>query len=275
MPLAPNKPDPVPLPAPRPRISHVVFDFDGTLSWLRHGWPEMMCDVFAEHMRPQPGESESQLRAMLRDEIMALNGQPTILQCQRFVKMLEVKGGPQLEAEALRAEFQRRLDAAIASRSEAIRSGSASPGDFLVAGARDFLQHLAARGLIPIILSSTVQHRVLEEAALLQIESFFGRHVYGGTGDPERFRKLTVFNRLLSEERIHGENLLSFGDGPVEIRDTKSLGGLAIAVCSDEVENGSGRLDSEKERHLLAVGADLAIPDFRSAAPLLDHLLGR
>src|SRR3954465_287941 len=161
-------PDPLASLPVRPAITHVVFDFDGTLSWLRHGWPEMMCDVFAEQMRPQPGETEGERRAMLRDEIMALNGQPTILQCQRFVEMLEVKGGPQLEAESLRAEFQRRLDAAIASRSEAIRSGSASPGDFLVAGARDFLHHVAARGLIPIILSSTVQPRVLEEAELLQ-----------------------------------------------------------------------------------------------------------
>jgi phosphoglycolate phosphatase-like HAD superfamily hydrolase len=25
----------------RPQISHVVFDFDGTLSWLRHGWAEI------------------------------------------------------------------------------------------------------------------------------------------------------------------------------------------------------------------------------------------
>ncbi len=33
---------------PRPRVSHVVFDFDGTLSWLRHGWPEMMVEVMRE-----------------------------------------------------------------------------------------------------------------------------------------------------------------------------------------------------------------------------------
>ena len=25
---------------PRPHASHAVFDFDGTLSWLRHGWPQ-------------------------------------------------------------------------------------------------------------------------------------------------------------------------------------------------------------------------------------------
>jgi hypothetical protein len=32
--------------SPHPQISHVVFDFDGTLSWLRHSWPEIMYELF-------------------------------------------------------------------------------------------------------------------------------------------------------------------------------------------------------------------------------------
>ena len=41
----------------RPQISHVVFDFDGTLSWLRHGWPEIMLRLFREHLPRRAGES--------------------------------------------------------------------------------------------------------------------------------------------------------------------------------------------------------------------------
>jgi hypothetical protein len=26
----------------RPQISHVVFDFDRTIAWLKHGWPDIM-----------------------------------------------------------------------------------------------------------------------------------------------------------------------------------------------------------------------------------------
>src|SRR4051812_6233328 len=84
---------------PRPGISHVVFDFDGTLSWLRHGWPEFMCDVFCEQIKPGEAESASDLRSMLLGEIVALNGQPSIYQCQRFVDILAARGGPRLEAE--------------------------------------------------------------------------------------------------------------------------------------------------------------------------------
>src|SRR3954453_14073956 len=43
--------------AARPQISHVIFDWDGTLSWLRHGWPELMAGLFLPHLPEVPGES--------------------------------------------------------------------------------------------------------------------------------------------------------------------------------------------------------------------------
>ena len=38
---------PAPL-APRPEIGFVLFDFDGTLSIIRQGWPEVMVPMFVE-----------------------------------------------------------------------------------------------------------------------------------------------------------------------------------------------------------------------------------
>ena len=263
------------LPAPRPEISHVVFDFDGTLSFLRHGWPEIMCDVFMEHIELQPGEAAAELRDFLLGETIGLAGKPSIFQCQRFVEIHEIRGGAQLEAEALRTEFQRRLDDAINARTSAIRSGAEPASHYVIHGALPFLDHVKSAGLTAIILSTTIQERVREEAKLLGIQQFFAHHIYGGVGDPLLFSKRAVFERLLAEEKITGRQLLSFGDGPVELRDTKALGGLAIAVCSDENHNGSGLLDLHKMKHLLAAGADAAIPDYREAAPLLDHLLGK
>ena len=46
---------------PRPEISHVVFDFDGTLSLVRQGWPDVMVPMFAEMLPRQPGESDADL----------------------------------------------------------------------------------------------------------------------------------------------------------------------------------------------------------------------
>jgi phosphoglycolate phosphatase-like HAD superfamily hydrolase len=260
---------------PRPEISHVVFDFDGTLSWLRHGWPEMMFRVFREVYPARPAESEGAIHDLLLNLILGLNGRPTIIQMRRFAELVRERGGAAPDPEALRQEYQRRLDEAIAERSALIRSGRVGPDDFVVHGARLLLERLREKRLTPVILSSTVEERVREEARLLELSHFFGPHIYGGTGDPAAFSKLDVFMRLLRSEGISGRHLLSFGDGPVEIVNTKELGGLAIAVCSDEHHNGSGLMDPFKLRQLLAAGADAAIPDYRDAGTLLDFLLGR
>ena len=84
-----------------------------------------------------------------------------------------------------------------------------------------------------------------------------------------------VIDRILRENEIRGEQLLSFGDGYVEIENTKDVGGLAVAVASDEANNGSGRMDPWKRDRLSGVGADVVIPDFRDAVPLLNLILGQ
>ena len=48
-----------------------------------------------------------------------------------------------------------------------------------------------------------------------------------------------VIERILRENAIEGGTCSSFGDGYVEIENTKEVGGLAVAVASDEANNGS------------------------------------
>jgi hypothetical protein len=83
-----------------------------------------------------------------------------------------------------------------------------------------------------------------------------------------------VIERILREHSISGAQLLAFGDGYVEIQNTKEVGGLAVAVASDEAHNGSGRMDEWKRSRLLGVGADNVIPDFRDGEALLDIIFG-
>lgn len=260
---------PAPL-TPRPDIRLIIFDFDGTLSWLRHGWPGMMADVAEPHF-----PAAANLHHELLGEILALNGQPSIRQCERFAQMLAERGLSGHDPETFRAEFQRRLDDAIDERIARIKSGATSAENYVIHGLHAFLEHASKTGIELGILSTTIQHRVEEEAQLLGIAKYFGKHVYGGTGDPKLFSKRAIFERILREEGVPGAQLLSFGDGPVELRDTKQLGGLAVGVCSDEDHNGSGLADPHKRAGLLAAGADAVIPDYRDAAPLVDYILGR
>jgi phosphoglycolate phosphatase-like HAD superfamily hydrolase len=259
---------------PRPQVSHVIFDFDGTLSWLRHGWPQIMAGLFREHLAPNQGETEAEFEAMLLSDILSLNGKPALFQMRRCAELAAERGSQSPDPDRLLAEYQRRLDMAIAGRIEQLQDGEARPDAFVIHGARPLLENLARRGLTLIILSGTVEDRVKAEAALLDLTRYFGEHIYGGTSDLARSSKSAVIERLIGEERIAGDRLLSFGDGPVEIQLTKAVGGLAVAVASDEEINGSGKADQPKRKQLLAAGADLIIPDYRDAEPLLERLLG-
>ena len=234
-----------------------------------------MCGVFRDHLSLRPGESEAALSGLLLDEILLRNGQPSIRQCQRLAEIVGERGGPVLDAAERCAEFQRRLDAAIDRRTARLAKGEAQPGDYLIEGTRPFLEHVIAAGLTPVILSSTIQRRVEEEAALLGIAGYFGGRIYGGTSDPLRFSKREVFERLLRAANLSGEQLLALGDGAVEIRAAVGLGGVAIAVCSDEEDNRSGVCDERKRRQLSAAGAHAVIPNFCAAPALLNRLLDR
>jgi len=64
--------------APRPGITHVLFDFDGTLSLIRQGWPEVMVPMFAEMLPPRVGETEADRCKLAFEDIMRLNGKQTI-----------------------------------------------------------------------------------------------------------------------------------------------------------------------------------------------------
>jgi phosphoglycolate phosphatase-like HAD superfamily hydrolase len=252
--------------SPRPGISHVVFDFDGTISWLRHGWPELMAGLFLKHI--------PNLHNQLLNDILSLNGKSSIYQMERCVQLVAEQGGPKLEPREMLTQYLDSLSRLIDERKRRIRRGEADPDEFVVHGARSLLRQLHARGLVLVILSGTAEDQVKEEAELLGLAEFFGPHIYGSTADLLGSSKQAVLERLTRQERVTGAHLLSFGDGPVEIRSTKQLGGLAVGVASDEDQNGSGKIHPQKAAQLQAAGADCLIPDYRDPDRLIKALLG-
>jgi phosphoglycolate phosphatase-like HAD superfamily hydrolase len=156
-----------------------------------------------------------------------------------------------------------------------LRTGAIPPDDLLVHGARGMLENLHRRGLPLYLASGTDEVFVKQEAELLGLVPYFGPRIYGAQDDYKTFSKKMVIERILRENEIRGKALLSFGDGYVEIENTKEAGGLAVAVASDEAHNGSGRMDAWKRERLSGVGADVVIADFRDADALLEVILGR
>ncbi len=257
---------------PRRGLSHVLFDFDGTLSLVRQGWPEIMVPMFAEIIPEVDGESYEARCRLAFEDIMKLNGKQTIYQMIQLADRVKERGGTPLEPLAYKHEYLRRLDAKIRHRVEGIRAGTIRPDELTVHGTRALLEALAGRGLPVYLASGTDEQFVKAEAEALGIAHYFRGHIYGAQDDFRKFSKKMVIDRILAENRIPGGSLLSFGDGYVEIENTKQVGGVAVAVASDEANNGSGRMDEWKRRRLLGVGADICVPDYRDLGPLMDLL---
>jgi phosphoglycolate phosphatase len=259
--------------APRSGISHVLFDFDGTLSLIREGWPAVMVPMFVEILPPLAGESDEARRRLCLDDIMRLNGKQTIYQMIQLAARITERGGVPRDPLWYKHEYLRRLEIRISHRTEALRSVGANKDDYLVHGARLLLEMLRKRGYSLWLASGTDEDRVKAEAELLDLTKYFDGHIYGALDNYKEFSKKMIIERLLRENSIPGEQLLSFGDGYVEIENTKEAGGLAVAVASDEAHNGSGEFDDWKRQRLLQVGADVVIPDYRDAAALLERII--
>ena len=255
----------------RSDVSHVIFDFDGTLSWLRSGWPDVMVQLFAEFLPPEMQDAAGVRRQMRRD-VLALNGKPSIHQMRRFQEYALGLNVTTPAPDALLDLYLQRLDETLQQRIGLLEREEAQREHFVIAGAFPILEELRRRRMKLIILSGTAEPDVKHEAVLLGLHPYFGEHIYGSTPGLN-FSKKQVIDRILHEEGIQGSHLLSFGDGPVEIEFIKAVGGLAIGVASDERAHGSGVIDEDKREHLLRAGADAIIPDYRNALPILDTIL--
>ncbi|MBI2804898.1 MAG: HAD family hydrolase [Planctomycetes bacterium] len=258
---------------PRGRFRFVLFDFDGTLSLIREGWPQVMMPMMVEFLRATgTPESDSELAATVEEFVMRLNGKQTIYQMIQLVEEIEKRGGKPLEPLAYKHEYHARLMRRIQGRLDALAGGQNTPDDWTVPGSHTLLRRLHERGLTLILASGTDETFVKHEAALLGLTEFFGTHIYGALDNHQNFSKKMIVDRIVREHGLQGEELLGFGDGYVEIEEVRRAGGVAVAVASDEV-NRQG-IHAWKRDRLVRAGADLVIGDYRQADRLMALLFG-
>lgn len=248
---------------------HAVFDFDGTLSLIREGWPEVMVPMMVEFLQEtDTDETLDDLQTLANNFVMELNGKQTIYQMIRLAEEIQRRGRTPLEPAEYKEVYHNRLMERIVGRREALRTGQIPPTDMLVPYSLDLLRALRNRGTLLYLASGTDEQYVREEVELLGLDVYFGPHVYGAVDDFKTFSKAKVIHRILSENQVDGTRLVGFGDGYVEIMNVKEAGGTAVAVASDE-SGRSGVPDPWKRKRLLGIGADLIIPDYQDTPALI------
>ena len=256
---------------PRGRFRSALFDFDGTLSLIREGWPQvmipMMVDVLRETGTP---ETTDQLRDAVEEFVMRLNGRQTIYQMIHLAGEVRRRGGDPLEPLDYKHRYHDLLMARIRGRLAALERVEVAAEDWTVPGSHALLHALRQRGLTLYLASGTDLKYVRHEAELLGLASFFGPRIYGALDDHEKFSKKMIIDQILRDHGLHGEELLAFGDGFVEIEEVKRAGGVAVAVASDEVARRG--VNAWKRDRLVRAGADVVIPEYRQHERLLRFL---
>ncbi len=244
-------------------LKFALFDFDGTLSLLREGWQFIMKEVMIEAItgnKTLPEEELLKLENEVEDFIDRTTGQQTILQMIELEQMVRNYGFvPQNEIKTpleYKKIYNQRLKKVVRER---VKEGQTHK--YLLKGAYEFLADLRSSGIKMLAASGTDVEDVMEEAEILGIKDFFDSGIYGAVGaDYKKHSKAAVIKRLLAENNLHGEELVVFGDGPVEISVGKDFGAFTVGVASNEKKGYGWNL--KKFQRLKNSGADILIPDF-------------
>ncbi len=259
---------------PQGRVRCALFDFDGTLSLLRAGWQEVMVSMMVDILQElKTGETEEELKALVRDFVDRLTGKQTIYQMIRLCEEIRKRGGVPKDPLEYKRIYHERLWQVIRDRIDGVKSGRIPKDKMLMPCARQLLEALKAKGVTLYLASGTDTEYVLDEAQALGVTGYFDGGIYGAIDEWEKFDKDILIRRILTEHDLSGREFVAFGDGFVEIEETKKVGGVAVGVASDEF--APGNWNEWKVQRLTEAGADLLIPDYREHETLLAFLLGK
>lgn len=256
---------------PRGEFRAVLFDFDGTLSLIRRNWPQVMIPMMVDVLAATgTGETRDQLFAQVEEFVMRLNGRQTIYQMIQLADEVRARGATPREPLEYKEQYHELLYRDVGQRVEGLKSGTLRPADLTVPESHRLLGALRERGLELYLASGTDLKYVRDEAQALEVAEFFGPHIYGALDDYQNFSKQMIIDRIIADMGVAGHQVLAFGDGFVEIEETRKVGGVAIGVASEE-ERREG-INQGKRGRLIRAGADIIIGDYRCQERLLEVL---
>jgi sugar/nucleoside kinase (ribokinase family)/phosphoglycolate phosphatase-like HAD superfamily hydrolase len=256
-------------PLPVLNIRHAIFDHDGTISTLREGWEKIMEPMMIKAVLGNQNATEDEklfnrVKNRVREFIERTTGIQTIAQMHGLVDLVREFGlvaeSNILTAAKYKGIFNEELIALVNLRLAKLETGELDVNDFTLKGAVPFLRALQHAGVRLYLASGTDENDVKREAECLGYADVFNGGIYGSIGEVTKDAKKVVIERIINGVNGAFDQLITFGDGPVEMRETKRHGAVAVGVASDELRRFGITL--EKRRRLIRAGADALVPDF-------------
>lgn len=259
------------------RVKYAIFDHDGTISTLREGWENIMAPMMVKAVLGKKYHQADEVlyqkvQARVNEYIDKTTGIQTLVQMNGLLDIIREFGcvpeEEMLDEFGYKKIYNDELLLMVKIREDKFRKGELSLEDFTVKNAVLFLQKLHDAGVKLYLASGTDEEDVKKEAQILGYAHLFEGRIYGAVGDVTKEAKKIVLDRILSSigESSFGK-LITFGDGPVEMRETRKREGISIGIASNELKRFG--LNESKRTRLIKAGADVIIPDFSQINPLL------
>lgn len=268
-----------PLPAGL-QLKYAIFDHDGTISTLRQGWERVMEPVMIEAIlgpdwRQAARDVYERVASQVREFIDKTTGIQTLQQMHGLAQMVREAGlvpaDRVRDAHGYKRIYNDALMALVEDRLARLARGERDVADYTLKNAVPFLQALHRAGLKLYLASGTDEHDVIREAQALGYADLFAGRIYGASSDMTHDAKRMVLDRILGElGSANAARIVTFGDGPVEIRETRKRGGVTVGLASNEVQRFG--LAPEKRTRVIRAGAHLVVPDFSQYRRLLGVL---
>ena len=261
-------------------IQYAIFDHDGTISTLREGWehimqPMMMKAILGEHFSDADEALYHKVHTRVIDFIDKTTGIQTLVQMKGLVELVKefglVPDEQILDEFGYKEIYNDELLKMVREREAKLSKGELSIEDFTLKNAVLLLEKLFKAGVKLYLASGTDEVDVKNEARIMGYDHLFKGRIYGAVGDVTKEAKKIVLDRILNSigDSKNGQ-VAAFGDGPVEIRETRKRRGLTIGIASNELKRHS--LNESKRTRLIKAGADIVIPDFSQLPKLLQLL---
>jgi len=262
------------------QIRHAIFDHDGTISSLREGWesimaPMMIKAILGDQFMEADEALYQKVHSRVREFIDRTTGIQTLVQMNYLADMIREFGcvprEKMLDEFGYKQIYNEELLRMVRERERKLKLGELSLEDLTIKNALTFLQKLHDAGIVLYLASGTDEQDVRNEARVLGYDHLFGDRIFGAVGDIKVEAKKVVLNRILNTiGETAFENVVTFGDGPVEIRETRKRGGITVGIASNEQKRFS--LNIQKRSRLIKAGADVIVPDFSQFRQLLGLL---
>ena len=258
-------------------IKYAIFDHDGTISTLREGWehimaPIMIKAILGENYKDTGIDIYKKVKERVNEYIDKTTGIQTLAQMKGLVDIIRefgfVSENNILDEFGYKKIFNDELLEMVNNRERKFTNGELSIEDLTIKNAIPFIKKLHETGIKMYLASGTDEKDVKAEACKLGYDHLFEGRIFGSVGDIKIEAKQVVLNRIL--DKIGSEastKIITFGDGPVEIRETHKRGGLTVGLATNELRRYG--LNIQKRARLIKAGADIVIPDFSQFSKLL------